>query len=93
MRNLFNLLALGALYLPAAVLAAGPEQRFTHNGVTYRYTVTPADKGRRVIEGRNLWTGARFRFVVDGDRVEGVSDGQPVSFRIPKRGAVTLAAR
>jgi hypothetical protein len=93
MRNLFKLLALGALYLPAVAFAGGPEHRFTHKGVSYTYTVTLADNGRRVIEGRNLWTGARFRFVVDGDRVEGTSGGQPVSFRTPKRGAVTLAAR
>jgi hypothetical protein len=93
MRNLFKLLALGALYLPTAVLAAEPEHRFTHSGVSYRYTVTQVEDGRRVIQGQNLWTGARFRFVVKGDRVEGVSGGQPVSFRTPKAGGVTLAAR
>lgn len=95
MRNLFKLLALGALYLPTAVLAAGPERehRFTYNGASYRYTVTPAGHGRRVIEGRNLATGGRFRFLVDGDRVEGVSDGRQVAFRAPARRPVTLASR
>ena len=92
MRNTFKATALGALFMPAALAASGPEHRFTHKGVTYRYTVTNTENGRRVIEGRQS-DGSKFRLVVDGARVEGVSGGQPVSFRTPRGGAVTVAAR
>ena len=92
MRNFFKVLALGALSLPAAVLAAGPEHRFTHNGVSYRYTVTQTENGRQVITGRQQG-GTAFRYVVTGDRVEGISGGNPVSFRAPRARFVTVAAR
>jgi hypothetical protein len=91
MRNFFNVVALGALFLPAAVLASGPEHRFEHKGVTYRYTVTEQN-GRQVITGRQSG-GSSFRYVVKGDRVDGVSGGIPVSFRAPRGGAVLVAAR
>lgn len=92
MSKFIKLLALGAVFIPAAVLANGPERRFTHKGVTYRYTVTPDANGRKVIAGRSLSDGSAFRLVVNGDRVDGVSGGQPVSFRTPAAGTVTLAA-
>lgn len=93
MRNFLKTLALLAAFAPGIALANGPEHRFTHKGVTYRYTVTDAANGRKVIAGRSLSDGSAFRLVVDGDRVEGVSGGQPVSFRTPRGGAVAIAAR
>ena len=92
MRNFFKLLALGTLFVPAALLANGPEHRFTHKGVTFRYTVTTTDSGRKVITGRQS-DGSAFRLVVSGDRVAGLSGGQPVSFRTPRAGPVLVAAR
>lgn len=93
MHNVTRLLALAAAFIPSALFAAGPEHRFTHKGVTYSYTVSPDAHGRKVISGRSLADGSAFRLVVDGDRVDGVSGGQPVSFRTPAGGAVTVAAR
>lgn len=93
MRNIFKTLALAALFMPSVVLAKGLEHRFTHKGVTYSYTVTQAENGRKVIEGRTLSNGSAFRLVVDGNRVDGVSGGQPVSFRAPAAGTVTLASK
>ncbi len=93
MRTIIKTLALVAAFAPSVALASGPEHRFTHKGVTYRYTVTEAANGRQVIAGRSLSDGSAFRLVVNGDRVVGVSGGQPVSFRTPRSGAVAIAAR
>ncbi len=93
MRTFYKLVATVAAFVPAALLAQGAEHRFTHQGVTYTYTITPDDHGRPVIEGRSQPGGSGFRLIVDGDRVEGVSGGQQVSFRTPRGGAVALAAK
>lgn len=93
MRNFIASLALAAAFFPAVVHARGTEQRFTRDGATYVYTVTSANSGRQVIEGRRLPGGSAFRLVVTGDRVDGMSGGQPVSFRTPRPAAVTVAAR
>lgn len=94
MRNLYKLLALAAVALPAAGWAHDAEQRFTRSGVTYVYSVTPDAKGRQVIDGRTLPGGSQFHLVVDGGQVDGVSGGQHVTFPAPRgRGGVTLAAR
>ncbi|WP_375391250.1 hypothetical protein [uncultured Sphingomonas sp.] len=93
MRNLYKLLAVAAVSLPACGWAQGAEQRFTRSGVTYIYSVTPDAKGRQVIDGRSLPGGSQFHLVVDGDLVDGVSGGQHVTFPAPRGGAVTLAAR
>lgn len=92
MPKLVTLLALAAVALPAASLARGAEQRFTRNGVTYVYTVAPAKGGRQIVEGRRLPSGSAFRLVVSGNRVDGVSGGQPVAFRVPAT-ATQIAAR
>lgn len=92
MRTFYQLLAAAALFSPALALAQPAEQRFTHRGATYTYTVTPAAHGRRIIEGRRLTDGSAFRLIVDGERVSGTSGGQDVSFRAPRAGGVSLAA-
>ena len=93
MRNIYKLLAFAGAFLPTALVAQTPQHRFTHQGVSYVYTVTPAANGRKVIEGHSQPGGSQFRLVVDGDRVDGVSGGQPVAFRAPRAGTVTLAAK
>lgn len=93
MRTIIKLMAAAALFAPTIVLAQSTEHRFTHRGATYVYTVTPDSHGRQVIAGRRTSDGSAFRLVVDGERVEGISGGQPVSFRTPRNGAVTVAAK
>lgn len=92
MRTLLKLLAAAALFAPGLALAQAAEHRFTERGVTYVYTVTPGPHGRQLLTGRRLSDGSAFRFVVDGDRVDGVAGGQPVAFRTPRVVAVALAA-
>lgn len=72
----------------AAVLAGSPaiagesaETRFEHDGYTYVYKAEET-KGRKVITGRRYPGNAVFRLVVKGDRVSGLSDGRPVSFKL-----------
>lgn len=93
MPKLVTILALAAVALPSGVLARGAEQRFTRNGVTYIYTVAPAKGGRQIVEGRRLPSGSAFRLVVTGNRVDGISGGQPVAFQLPVRPATEVAAR
>lgn len=93
MHKLVTTIAIAATLLPVAATAQTAQHRFTRDGATYIYTVAPAANGRKVIEGRRLPSGSAFRLVVNGDRVDGVSGGQPVSFRTPRGGAVTLASR
>lgn len=91
MRTFLTTIALLATAMPVPLLAQTTAQRFTRDGVTYVYTVTSRGD-RQVIQGRRLPSGSAFRLVVSGDRVDGVSGGQPVSFRTPAA-ATTLAAR
>lgn len=93
-----RLFAAAALLAPAAAFAQtadvqSAEHRFTHRGVTYVYSVAPDAKGRKVVGGYSQPGGSRFRLVVDGARVEGVSGGQPVAFRAPRESALAVAAR
>ncbi|MDB5696547.1 MAG: hypothetical protein JWN21_2090 [Sphingomonas bacterium] len=86
-------LTIAAALLPAGVAARGPDQRFTRDGMTYVYSVSPAAGGRQVIQGRRLPGNSSFRLVVKGNRVAGTSGGQPVSFRVPVAAPAVLAAR
>lgn len=76
-------LTAAAVLLSAVSPAIAKEQpvTFTHEGVTYRYTVTPISENRRVIEGEAT-PGAPFRLVVVGNRVFGTANGNDVSFRV-----------
>ena len=93
MKKFIAVLALAAAFIPSSLLAQGSHQRFTRDGATYVYTITPAKGGRQVIEGRRLPTGSAFRLVVTGNRVDGVSGGQPVSFRTSGTQPAEVAAR
>lgn len=96
--RMFHLAAATALTVLTATIgmAAEPERQFTHQGQTYTYTTTVSGD-RQIIEGRRLDDNRRFRLVVRGNRVSGVSGGTPVSFKLAEaRGAastVQLASR
>ncbi|TCP33322.1 hypothetical protein [Sphingomonas sp. BK235] len=81
MRTL-SLIVAGATALLATAAGAAPAERsFTRDGHTYVYTTSALDAQRTVIEGHEVGRGARFRLVVNGDRVSGKANGVPVSFR------------
>ena len=67
--------------------ALANERSFTHEGVTYAYTVTPKGDAR-VLEGKSS-TGDKFRLVVKNGWVTGYAANTRVSFRAPK-GAASL---
>lgn len=78
--------------ISTAAAAAGPEQRFVHDGATYVYSTT--EKGdTTVINGRRLPDGSSFRYVVRNGRVTGSNAGQPVNFAVANaRGASRTAS-
>ena len=86
-------LAAAAATIAFAAPAFAKERVFTHEGVTYAYTATPAGEGL-VLEGQAS-KGGKFRLVVKGDWVNGYAGGARVSFRAPKRdeAAVLVAQR
>jgi hypothetical protein len=93
MKTFIAVLALAAAFIPSSLLAQTSHHRFTQSGTTYVYAVTPAKNGRQVIEGHRLPTGSAFRLVMTGNRVDGMSGGQPVSFRTAGKAATEVAAR
>ena len=93
MTKFYAILATAAALVPSVLHARGVDHRFTRDGKTYVYTVTTTGVGRQVIEGHTLPGGSAFRLVVSGDRVDGVSGGQPVSFRTSAVASTTVAAR
>lgn len=93
MQKFMALVALAAAFIPSSLLAQTAQHRFTRDGTSYTYSISPARGGRQVIEGHRLPGGSAFRLVVSGDRVDGISGGQPVSFRTPRNGPSEIAAR
>ena len=88
------LFAAAAATLAFAAPATAKERVFTHEGVTYAYTATPASEGL-VLEGKAS-KGGKFRLVVKGNWVSGYAGGARVTFRTPKRedaAAVFVAQR
>jgi hypothetical protein len=79
----FSIFAAAAAALISTVGMAGEsEQRsFTRDGRTYVYTTTAREDGRMLISGHEQGSRTRFRLMVDGNRVTGMSNGYPVSFR------------
>ncbi len=90
-----NKFTLAAALLSFAVvtpaIAREAQTTFTHEGVSYAYTVTAADNGTRVIEG-TATPGSDFRLVVSGNRVSGKANGMPVSFAVPTKSATAKTA-
>lgn len=82
MRKTSILAAAAAALISTMGMAAEPaQQSFTRDGRTYVYTSTTRDDGKVLIEGHQAGSRAKFRLLVAGDRVTGMSNGFPVSFR------------
>lgn len=83
--------AAAALTFTAPAAIAG-ERSFTHEGVTYTYSITTKDKVQ-VLAGRTS-KGGEFRLNVKNGWVEGYVNDTRVSFRAPKEKApAQIAAR
>ncbi|WP_448661145.1 hypothetical protein ACG3SL_10970 [Sphingomonas sp. CJ20] len=82
--------AAAAATLALATPALAAERSFTHEGVTYTYTVTPKGDAR-VLEG-TASQGGRFRFVVRDGWVSGFAGNARVSFRAPKSNTAVIVA-
>jgi len=87
------LFAVAAAALPfPAPAAIASDRSFTHEGVTYTYSVTTKDKVQ-VLEGRTN-KGGEFRLNVKNGWVDGYVNDTRVSFRAPKdKSGAVLAAR
>lgn len=82
MRKTSIFAAAAAALISTMGMAAEPApQSFTRDGRTYVYTATTRDDGKVLIEGHQTGSRAKFRLLVAGDRVTGMSNGFPVSFR------------
>lgn len=66
----------------AAPAAFAGDRTFTHEGVTYTYSVTSKDKAQ-VLEGTTS-QGGEFRLSVRNGWVDGYVNNSRVSFRAPK---------
>lgn len=85
------LFAAAAATLAFATPALAGDRTFTHEGVTYVYTVTPKGDAR-VLEGKAS-SGGKFRLVVRNGWVDGYASNTRVSFRAPKNAEAVLAQR
>jgi hypothetical protein len=89
--NFFFAAAAAALTF-AAPTAIASERSFTHEGVTYTYSITTRDKAQ-ILEGRTS-KGGEFRLNVKNGWVEGYVNDTRVSFRAPREKApAQIAAR
>ena len=84
--------AAAALISTMGMAAEADQQSFTRDGRTYVYTATTRNDGKTLIEGHQAGSRAKFRLLVDGNRVTGMSNGFPVSFRTSGEQAVTSSA-
>lgn len=76
----------------AAPAAIAGDRTFTHEGVTYTYSVTSKDNAQ-VLEGKTS-QGGEFRLSVKNGWVDGYVNDSRVSFRAPKEKApAQVAAR
>ncbi len=78
----FLFAASAAVLTFTAPAALATDRSFTHEGVTYTYSVTTKDKAQ-VLEGRTN-KGSEFRLNVRNGWVDGYVDDTRVSFRAPK---------
>lgn len=72
--------AIAAFVAPAQAEEA--KQRFTHEGYTYVYQVKETAQGSQRISGRRYPGAVAFNLAVKGGKVSGVSNGQPVAFKV-----------
>ncbi|NYT41877.1 hypothetical protein HZY97_13990 [Sphingomonas sp. R-74633] len=88
----FLFAAAAAVLTFTAPAAFAGDRTFTHEGVTYTYSVTTKDNAQ-VLEGKTS-EGGDFRLSVKNGWVDGYVNDSRVSFRAPSQKAPTqLAAR
>ncbi|WP_404333752.1 hypothetical protein AB2M62_11165 [Sphingomonas sp. MMS12-HWE2-04] len=85
-------LAAAAATLTFAAPALATERTFTHEGVTYNYTVTQQGDVK-VLEGTAAPTGEKFRLTVKNGWVSGYAANARVSFRAPKDASALQVAQ
>ncbi|RJF90539.1 hypothetical protein D3876_09930 [Sphingomonas cavernae] len=79
---LLTISATAAVLTGVPAIAGEPATtRFEHDGYSYVYK-TRESAGRKIITGHRFPGNSPFRLVVNGDRVSGISDGRPVSFKL-----------
>ncbi|MEP9360150.1 hypothetical protein [Sphingomonas sp. KR3-1] len=86
----FLFAAAAAVLTFTAPAAFAGDRTFTHEGVTYTYTVTQKN-GVQVLQGRT-GNGGDFRLSVKNGWVDGYVNDTRVSFRAPKGKALTQVA-
>jgi hypothetical protein len=88
----FPFAAAAAVFTFAAPAAMAGERSFTHEGVTYTYSITAKNKAQ-ILAGRTS-QGGEFRLSVKNGWVDGYVNDIHVSFRAPReRGPAQIAAR
>jgi len=83
--------AAAAVLTFTAPAAFAGDRTFTHEGVTYTYSVTVKDKAQ-ILEGKTN-EGGEFRFSVKNGWVDGYVNDTRVSFRAPKEKAPAQIAQ
>ena len=88
----FLFAAAAAVLTFTAPMAIASERSFTHEGVTYTYSITTRDKAQ-ILEGRTR-KGGEVRLTVTTGWVEGYVNDTRVAFRAPREKApAQIAAR
>jgi hypothetical protein len=77
------------LGLASPALAADAHMSFTHEGVSYDFTVSKA--GKSTIYRGNATPGGDFYLVERNNKVTGTANGVSVSFPVPKADKVNTA--
>ena len=82
--------ALSGIVAGIPARAEEAKQSFTHEGFTYVYKVKDTALGKK-ISGRRYPDAVAFNLAVRGDKVSGISNGQPVSFNLADAEGATSA--
>jgi hypothetical protein len=77
----FYAVALLSIFAAPAAIAKDAPTTFTHQGVTYKYTVTEVGETKKIITGYAS-PGAPFSLVVSKGKVTGTANGMPISFKV-----------
>lgn len=80
--NKFSVVAAAvSLFVAPAAIAKEAPSTFTHDGVTYKYTVKQISETKRLITGYAT-PGAPFSLTVSDGKVSGTANGMPISFKV-----------
>ena len=87
-KTLLSAAALAVAIATPAIASDRPAQHsFTRDGETYVYTAV-AKANHVVLSGRSFPSGGEFHLVVQGDRINGDSDGVRIDFKVPNAQAM-----